>query len=81
MSNGHIVADFNDLVRQAQHAQELFDNWDEGMTFTSGPFGEKRQCPFDEICQEWDSTNLKLVTFVLEHADHLQQELGQRDTK
>lgn len=74
MSTGYIIADFNHLVSEAQHAQELFDNWDEGKTFTSGPFGEERQCTLDEICKEWDTANLKLVAFALEHADHLKQE-------
>ena len=65
------AAKLNDLVRESYCAQELFDSWDEGKAHYPGPFGAVRYCSLDEVVSELDAANLKLVRFVLAHADEL----------
>ena len=64
-------AELNNLVREAYGAQELFDSWDEGKAHYPGPFGTVRYCSLDEVVSELEAANLKLVRFVLAHADEL----------
>lgn len=57
------LPEFNDLVRDAFEAQEAFDNWDRGTTWT-GPIVGKRVCTLDQVTKEWDDANRKLIEFV-----------------
>jgi hypothetical protein len=71
MSDDNPLPEFNDLVREAMSAQEMFDNWDQGKTFYSGAFGGRRYCTIDEVTSEWSAANAKLIEYTLKHGQRL----------
>jgi hypothetical protein len=70
------VPELNDAIREAFGAQEAFDNWDNGKTFYDKVFGGPRFCALQDVVDELDTANLKLVQFVLEHGAVLLADLG-----